>query len=215
MKNIILIGVPGSGKGTQAEKLIQSHNFNKVVLGDILRECRKDKNHKFYTQINSLMDQGVLLPNDLVNQVAEEFVRNIGNKNGFLFDGYPRSVEQAEFVDNILKNNFNTSISCVVFLDISMESVISRLQNRYICSKCGFVYNKLTHNTEKNGVCDKCGHTEFTTRVDDSDINVIKTRFDEFLKKTMPVIDYYKGKILKIDATQSPEDVYQNIIQQI
>ncbi len=218
MKNIVLIGAPGCGKGTQGDILKHDFGLLKIALGDILREYRIDKTNEFSSQIDALMDSGKLLPNDLVNAVAKDFiVKNAKNVQGLLFDGYPRSVNQAEFVDKILKDELDTEISIVVMLDLSLDYLIDRLQNRYTCKKCGAIYNKKTNPTKIEGVCDKCQSSDFSIRADDGELSIIKTRFEEFNEKTMPVISYYEAqkKLVKVNAALGVDEVYKAIVSAI
>lgn len=148
MMNIILFGAPGCGKGTQSSILAKKFNLLQVTLGDILRKYRNEKDSPFSEEISKSLDSGKLLPDDLVNKVAHDFsVNNASNYSGILFDGYPRSINQAEFVDQMLKNDFNSSLTSAIFMEIAFEDVAQRLQNRYMCKKCGEIYNKMSKNT--------------------------------------------------------------------
>jgi len=215
MKNIVLIGAPGSGKGTQGDFLKNEFNLHKIALGDILRLYRKNKEGHLSEKINELLDSGKLLPDEIVNAVAEDFIKkNIQNYNSLMFDGYPRSVCQAKFLDEMLAKS-NTKIDTVIMLDIKLESLIERLQNRYTCVKCGAIYNRKTHKTKIKDICDECGSSEFIIRKDDGEISVIQTRFIEFQEKTIPVIEYYKkqNKLISINALGEIEDVNITIMK--
>jgi adenylate kinase len=213
MKSIILLGIAGCGKGTQSDLIKKNLGFLKVSAGDILRDIRKNPDHKFYKEINDTIDSGKLLTDNTVNQSVYDFV--ISNKhqyNGLLFDGYPRSEGQAEFV-NLMLSEMNIELSSVILLDIKKEFLIDRLQNRFTCSNCGEIYNKINKNPKESEICDICGGNKFTHRSDDSDIDAIHQRFEEFFNKTSHVIDFYKKKnILSIiDASQSIDQVYIDI----
>lgn len=212
-KNIILIGAPGSGKGTQGDILKEDFNLLKVAPGDILREYRKDKSKPLTRKIDELLDQGKLLPDEIVNQVTEDYIKiNYNGYNGIMFDGYPRSLGQAEFCQELLLK-MGMKLSFAVLFNIKPSALIDRLVNRFLCKGCGEIYNKISKKPKIDGICDVCGHKEFTTRTDDSDENVIKTRFSEFEQKTSPVIAYYKTKkILKIiDADRDMFAIYNDL----
>jgi adenylate kinase len=214
MKSIILLGIAGCGKGTQSDLIKKNLGFLKISAGDILRDIRKNPNHKFYKEINDTIDSGKLLTDNTVNQSVHDFI--ISNKNqysGLLFDGYPRSQGQAEFV-NLMLSEMNIELSSVILLDIKKEFLIDRLQNRFTCSDCGEIYNKINKNPKKDGVCDVCGSTNFAHRNDDNDINAIHQRFEEFYNKTSSVIDFYKKQniLSVIDASLSINQVYIDIL---
>lgn len=218
MKNIVLIGAPGSGKGTQGEMLKTELNLTKIALGDILRDYRSDKSNPFSSRINETMDSGKLLPSDLVNEIAKDYIlQNASKSNGFLLDGYPRKIDQAEFVDSIFQNDLQSKIQIAIMLEVSLNDLVDRLKYRQTCKKCGATYNTKTLPTKINGVCDHCGSSEFSTRKDDSEEQIIKTRFEEFTLSTMPVVEYYQSrrKLVKINANQAVENVYREIIDLI
>jgi adenylate kinase len=218
MKNIVLMGAPGSGKGTQGEMLKMELNLTKIALGDILRDYRSDKSNPFSSRINETMDSGKLLPSDLVNEIAKDYIlQNASKSNGFLLDGYPRKIDQAEFVDSIFQNDLQSEIQIAIMLEVSLNDLVDRLKYRQTCKKCGATYNTETLPTKINGVCDHCGSSEFSTRKDDSEEQIIKTRFEEFTLSTMPVVEYYqsRGKLVKINANQAVENVYREIIDLI
>ncbi|QED23087.1 adenylate kinase family protein [Candidatus Deianiraea vastatrix] len=215
--NVVLIGAPGTGKGTQGDLLKVDFNLLKISLGDILREYRKDEQNPLSQQINSLLDTGKLLPDEVINKVAQDFVeKHTPHLRGLMFDGYPRSIGQAEFLDKMLLEK-GEKIDKAIMLDVKLDDLISRLQNRYTCKGCGAIYNSKTNATSVEGVCDVCGGLDFSIRKDDGEIGVIQTRFEEFHAKTMPVIGYYEnqGKLEKIDAKGDIEKVYSDIIKAV
>ena len=191
MSNIVFLGPPGCGKGTQGDFLVYNANYFKVSLGDVLRNYRQDSTKLHHKEINELMDTGKLLPDSIVNSVAEDYVLDHKNEQNFLMDGYPRSLNQAEYLDKIFAK-INQNINFAIFFDISLDTLVGRLQNRFMCKKCGAIYNKITQKPKIEGKCDICNSEDFTFRKDDEAIDVIKTRFEEYNLITKPVLDYYK-----------------------
>lgn len=217
MNNIVLIGAPGSGKGTQGEKLKLELNLLRVSPGDILRAKRSDTSSELGRRINEMLDSGKLLSSEIINKITFEYIKeNISSYSGLLFDGYPRMIEQATYLDENIKL-YNSQVNKALFLEVSLDSLMDRLTHRYMCKKCGAIYNHKTHNTRVDGVCDSCGSSEFSTRKDDSEIDIIKTRFNEFNEKTQPVIDYYQNqeKLITINASGDINTIYQNILNAI
>lgn len=213
-QNIVLIGAPGCGKGTQCDILKTKLNLLKVSPGDILREYKKDNTRPLFGIVNELLNSGKLLPDEIINQITEEFVINNATQyNGILFDGYPRSVGQAEYLDTILNKN-GEKLNIAIMFDIRLDNLINRIRNRYMCAECGAIYNHISRKTAIDGVCDECGAKEFITRVDDGEESIIRTRFDEFSTKTMPVITFYQkyGKLKIIDSDKAVDLVHNDII---
>ncbi len=214
-RNVILIGAPGSGKGTQCDLLKTSLNMLKVAPGDILREYRKDSSKPFYVEINTFLDSGRLLPDDIINNITEDFIKkSFANFHGLLIDGYPRSVAQASHLEKILLE-LNTELNHIILLEIKLEDLIERLQNRYMCAKCGAIYNHHTKKTKVDGECDECGSVDFITRSDDGEEAVIRTRFAEFMSKTAPVIEHYQsqGRLKIVNAKADISIVHKDVLQ--
>jgi len=185
--NIILFGSPGSGKGTQAVLLADFLGIRKISLGDILREEVK-KGSNLGEEIKSYMERGALVSDELVSRVVEENI----DKRGFLLDGYPRNLNQAEKLDEILNKN-NSDIDSVIYLDIDEQAIVGRLSKRRICKSCGANYS-LTNKPAKNkSICDKCGGV-LTQRSDD-DPEVIKSRWQVFSQEVDKILNFYQKKI--------------------
>jgi adenylate kinase len=202
--NIVLIGAAGSGKGTQGDILKEKYNLLKMSAGDVLREYRSNPKNKHATIVNEYLNKGELLPIDLTNAIIEDYLnQNISKYNGVIFDGYPRHELQAKFLDEYLKKT-NQVLDAVIYVDMKPEDLLARLQNRFSCAKCGEIYNKVAKPTTVAGVCDKCGHTHFVIREDDSDINAINRRFEIFHQETSKVLEGYtkKGLVHRFDANQ-------------
>lgn len=175
--NLMLLGAPGSGKGTQIDFLIKE-GYTKISTSDLLRKT-EDKN------IKKIMDKGSLVPDKIVLKLIEQELSNFDFKEGFVFDGFPRTLNQAK--------KLKQKIDAVIEIDISINEIIKRLSGRYICSNCGTTYNKNFNNPKKKGVCDVCGSTKFKTRSDDNP-NIIKKRLKTYQKESKNIIKYYKNK---------------------
>lgn len=211
--NIILMGPAGSGKGTAGDAVKDTYGLLKMSAGDVLREYRKDEKNKYAKTVNEYLNAGKLVPVEIANAIIEDFLdKNIKNYKGVIFDGFPRSEEQAIFLDEYLKKT-NQTLDAVVYLKMSPEELVERLKNRYSCAKCGEIYNKVGKKTKKEGVCDVCGHTHFVYREDDADINAIYTRFEIFENETKKVIQEYeaRGLVHKIQANSGMEAVKKNL----
>jgi len=202
---MVLFGAPGSGKGTQAKELSEHYNINKISLGDILREEVK-KNSPLGNTVKGYMERGVLVPDDVVAKVIEE---NIGGES-FILDGYPRNLNQAMYLDNILSKK-NTALDVALYLDVDSQTIIKRLQMRRVCPKCGANYHLINMPPKKEGICDLCG-VELVQRRDDNP-QVIKERINVFLKESKPLLDFYRDKniLMNIDARNDKDKVLNEI----
>ncbi|MFP4135424.1 MAG: adenylate kinase [Candidatus Acetothermia bacterium] len=199
--NLVLLGGPGAGKGTQAEKLVGSRGLNHLATGDILREeVRRET--ELGRQAKEYMDRGDLVPDELVVDMVE---KKLDKEKGYLFDGFPRTVDQAEALEGVLE------LDLVLYIRIDREEAVRRLSARRVCSDCGKIYNKNFKQPEKEGICDECGGELYQR--DDDKPEVIRDRFETFLDETSPLIDYYDERKLlaEIDGEQNPDEVYAEI----
>jgi len=200
--NIILFGPPGSGKGTQGDKIVKNFSLHKVSTGDLLREeIKKDTN--LGNKIKSIIDKGLLVSDDIINALV---IKNFSDKkfyNRLVFDGYPRNLEQAKNLDSSLKKH-KQKISCVLSLNIEKKFITKRILGRQTCTKCGLIFNEyFIPATSKNHSCDP----KFLNKRTDDNEKVIINRFETYLNKTLPILDYYKEQnllhhingLLKID----------------
>jgi adenylate kinase len=209
MKNVVFIGPPGCGKGTQASALIEQYGYIKVSTGDLLRDIAK-RNDTFGSKIKSLLERGILVSDEIVNDLISNFYRENKDKEGVIFDGYPRSISQAKSLDLML-NHYNAAIDVVFYFDIAEEFLVKRITGRYTCTNCGAIYNQFFSNTKVQGECDMCHSKSFNRRTDDTEV-VIKERLKIYNESTAPLLEYYKDKITKIDAAQSVELVSKIIV---
>ena len=208
--NVILLGAPGAGKGTQAVRLAEKYNIPHISTGDIFRS-----NIKGQTPIGivakSYIDKGQLVPDEVTIQIVKERLEMDDCKNGYLLDGFPRTIAQAEAFDEMLKE-LNIKLDVVVNIDVKDDVIISRIINRRLCPSCGRGYNLVTLKPKIEGVCDDCG-TPLYQRKDDNE-ETIKSRLEVYNKQTKPLIEYYEKQnlLLQIDGAGEISEVAKKII---
>ena len=185
--NIILFGPPGAGKGTQADNIVKSFNLHKVSTGDLLRD-EVQKNSDLGSKIKSLMDKGSFVPDDIINDLIVKILSNSEFYNRLVFDGYPRNLNQAKKL-NLLLEKYNQKISCVLCLNVDKEIIVKRILGRQTCRKCKLTFNEYFNpSTKKNHICDP---KFLEKRSDDNEVTIVN-RFDNYLNKTLPILDFYK-----------------------
>lgn len=205
---IILLGPPGSGKGTYASRLTVKLGVPHISTGDIVRAEIKAQT-RLGKRIKEYSDRGELVPDDVITNLLEKRLGKSDCKEGFILDGYPRTIAQAEALEGI------TKINLVINLNVPDDIIIKRLSNRLVCRKCGAIYNRLTLPPKIDNVCDKCGG-ELYTREDDQP-EVVQRRLDVYRKQTAPLMEYYKRKNLLRDVycndlRTPPEVIVEKII---
>jgi len=207
---IVLFGPPGSGKGTQAKALMDKLSVPQLSTGDMLREAIS-QGKPIGVKAKGLMDMGQLVPDALIIDLIQEKMKAPDCKNGFLLDGFPRTVSQAVALDQMLKKQ-SRKIDHVISFQVPKDKLVKRLTGRLVCSACGTSYHELTKPVTKQGVCDKCGG-KLIKRKDD-EANVVEARLDTFQEETMPVEGYYQkqGMLRTIDATGSEREVSDKIM---
>lgn len=213
-KELIFLGPPACGKGTQTAKLSEHLGLPHVDTGSLLRAEIKNETENGKIA-KSYIDKGQLVPVSLVANIIKNRLAQEDCKNGYILDGYPRSVEQADLLEEInadIDGSAEAQIKAIYF-DLNQEILISRIVNRRSCPKCGEIYNIKFKPTKVEGICDKCG-AELTQRKDDNE-ETAKARFDTYFKETAPLIDYYKNKgVLKsIDAEGSIDEVWERLLK--
>lgn len=194
---IILLGLPGSGKGTQGKRLANSLNISHISTGDILRKMA-DGNDKEAKSLNDYMSHGKLIPDDLMNKVVAKYLSTVVN-NSCLLDGYPRNLLQAEFLSTVIDNR---QIQ-VIYFNIEDDVALARISGRFICKDCGKIYNDFNLNPKVHNICDVCGSMQFIRRLDDA-TDTVSCRIKEYHLETYPLIDYYikQGNLHSIDANK-------------
>ncbi|MBD3273948.1 MAG: adenylate kinase [Candidatus Marinimicrobia bacterium] len=210
---LILLGPPGVGKGTQAKLLSQHYDIPQISTGDLLREAVSEGT-ELGKQAKKYMDQGDLVPDDVILGMVEETLQSDKCSDGFILDGFPRTVPQAEGLTAIMKK-LDIQLDGVVSLEVDDQIVIDRLSARRTCVDCGAIYNVRTNPPEEEGVCDKCGG-ELILR-DDDQPETIKNRLDVYKKQTEPLVDYYdnKGLLVSIDGSKGIDEIQNEIKEKL
>lgn len=217
-RNIIMMGPPGSGKGTQSSLLSEKLKVRAISTGDLLREAGK-AGTKLGLKAQKLIDKGKFVPDDIIVKIVREELKKAEYANGYVLDGFPRTVSQAKALDKMLDSRsfrkFGMQIDLVLLLQVPDDYVIERIIGRSQCAKCGTLYHERFKQPRVFGVCDTCGGKEFTRRADDTYETVIQ-RLKTYRQVTAPVIPYYekKGLLKCVDGT-GPIDVVSEKIRKI
>ena len=197
---ILLLGAPGAGKGTQSKKLAEEYDLEHVTTGDALR-ANKDMETEYGTP-RSFMEAGELVPDPVVNEIVESA---LADADGFVLDGYPRNLEQAEYLSEI------TDLDAVVYLDVDEDVLVDRLTGRRVCEECGANYHVDFQPPEEEGVCDECGG-ELIQREDDQE-DTARERLEVYRENTEPVIEHFRdeGVLVEVDGEGTPDEVFDEI----
>ncbi len=208
---LVLLGPPGAGKGTQAKMLVAHYQIPQISTGDILRQAVKDGT-ALGKEAKTYMDQGTLVPDDLIVNLIRERIKADDCRNGYIFDGFPRTVAQAEALDAML-DELSTSLDAVISIEVPEEEVVKRLSGRRTCKNCGALYHVIYNPSAKEGVCDKCGG-ELYQRDDDNEAT-IRQRLAVYTEQTEPLIAYYtkKGILKPVPGTGKPEEIFAAILK--
>lgn len=209
---IIFLGAPGSGKGTQSQIISEHYNIPVLSTGVILRAEIATRS-ALGLQVQDIMDAGQLVSDEIMIQIISQRLTHADVKNGFILDGFPRTVRQAEELSRILFEIFGDSSIAVVNLAVPEAELLLRFAGRFSCISCGTNYHRVYKKTEVDGVCDKCGSKEFSIRKDDSE-DAVKVRLEFYNTKTAPLVEYYKriNQLIEVDGTKSIADIAQSII---
>lgn len=211
MLRTILLGPPGAGKGTQAVKIVEKYSIPHISTGDIFRENIKNET-ELGNRAKAYMDRGELVPDELVVEIATDRLTKDDCKNGFLLDGFPRTIFQAEKLDEFLTQR-GEKIDKVINIDVEKDALVKRITGRRVCKSCGASYHVVNIPPKKDGVCDLCSG-ELIQRADDTEETVLN-RIDVYNKQTKPLVDYYDkaGVIINIDGNKDLDDVLADIVK--
>lgn len=208
--NILIMGGPGAGKGTMSAKIVEKYQVNHISTGNIFRSEIKNET-ELGLQAKSYTEKGLLVPDEVTNPMVKSFLEKLDNKNGYLLDGYPRTLDQAKAFDELTVGS-DLAVEKVIALDLDFEVLKDRITGRRICKNCEEIYHIKNHPSKVEGVCDKCGG-ELYQRKDDT-VESLQVRLGEYSKSTEPVLAYYeeKGLLTRINADQPIEAVWQHVM---
>ncbi len=204
---LVFLGPPGAGKGTQAQRISKKFGLKWISIGDMLRQAIKN-NTDIGKQAEKYVKNGELVPDEIILKLLEQILNNLNT--GFILDGFPRNVPQAEKLDKMLKRK-SLTLDGVVFIDVPDEEIIKRLTARRICPNCNAVFNMIYNPPKNDEKCDFCG-TPLIKRDDDTP-EIIQKRLDVYRNQTAPLLDFYqsKGILIKIDGTGTPDEITKRI----
>ncbi len=204
--NLVFLGPPGCGKGTQAQILMRERGLVQLSTGEMLRAATASGS-EFGQQVKAIMDAGQLVPDDVMIKIIDQRLDEPDTAKGFILDGFPRTVAQAEELDKMLARK-NRRLDAVLAFEVDEGALVERISGRFTCAKCGAGYHDKFRRTKQDGVCDVCGGTEFTRRTDDRAENV-RERLDVYRRQTAPILPYYenKGLVRHIDGMAEVEAV--------
>jgi adenylate kinase len=208
---IIMLGAPGAGKGTQAKKIAEKYGIPHISTGDIFRANIKNGT-ELGKKAKTYMDQGALVPDELVVDLVVDRVGQDDAKNGYVLDGFPRTIPQAEALDKAL-SAINDKVDYAINVEVPDENIINRMSGRRACVDCGGTYHIKYNPTKKEGICDACGGKLILR--DDDQPETVKNRLKVYHDQTQPLIDYYskQGIMKEVDGTVDMEDVFQAIVK--
>jgi adenylate kinase len=208
--NIILLGPPGAGKGTQAHRLVEEHGMRQLSTGDMLRAAVKAQT-PVGLKAKEVMDRGELVSDEIVSDLIDAELEAMPAETGAIFDGYPRTRAQAEALEKLLAKH-GRKLDRVVELQVDEDALVDRITGRFTCAVCGAGYHDRHKTPEKEGVCDKCGSTEFKRRPDDNE-ETVRHRMQVYRSETAPILPFYeeRGIVARVDGMASIEDVTDSI----
>ncbi len=204
--NIILLGPPGAGKGTQSAGLVERHGMKQLSTGDMLRAAVK-AGTEVGKMADEIMKAGKLFPDELMAQILDEYMAQIPAETGIIFDGYPRTEPQAELLDGLLDKH-GRSLDHVIELAVDEDALVERITGRFSCANCGALYHDTANPTSQEGVCDACGHTEFKRRPDDNE-ETVRKRMGVYRAETAPILPGYeaRGIVSRVDGMAGIDEV--------
>ena len=208
--NILLMGLPGAGKGTQAEKIVATYGIPHISTGDMFRAAMQQQT-ELGLKAKSFMDKGELVPDEVTNGIVKERLQQADTEKGFLLDGFPRTQAQAEALDKIMQD-LNRSIDAVINIEVNPEILMQRLTGRIICRNCGSTYHKTNNPPKVEGTCDRCGSHDFYQRKDDKP-ETVENRIQINIEQSKPILNYYKAKgiLRNVDGESGIDNLFQTI----
>ena len=208
--NIILMGLPGAGKGTQAEKIVATYGIPHISTGDMFRAAMQQQT-ELGLKAKSFMDKGELVPDEVTHGIVKERLQQADTEKGFLLDGFPRTQAQAEALDKIMQD-LNRSIDAVINIEVNPEILMQRLTGRIICRNCGSTYHKTNNPPKVEGTCDRCGSHDFYQREDDKP-ETVENRIQINIEQSKPILNYYKAKgiLRNVDGESGIDNLFQTI----
>ena len=208
--NLILLGPPGAGKGTQAKRLEQKHGLVQLATGDMLRAATASGT-ELGRRVKAVMDAGHLVSDDIIIDMIAERIAQPDCARGFILDGFPRTVPQAEALDAMLAER-GQKLDHVILMEVDEAALVDRLSGRFTCGNCGASYHDRNHRPRVDGVCDVCGSTNFVRRPDDR-AEALETRFEAYRNQTAPILPYYRarGVLRTIDGMAEIDEVTRQI----
>ena len=207
---LILLGPPGAGKGTQAMRIVEKLGIVQLSTGDMLRAAVKSGS-ELGLKTKAIMESGKLVPDEIMIDMIKDRIAEADCKNGFILDGFPRTLAQAEALD-VMLGKLGKSLDAVVEIQVNDDVLVKRIAGRFTCGKCGEGYNKELKPLKKEGVCDKCGANDFKFRDDDQE-SIVASRLKAYHGQTAPLIPYYKEKaiLFSVDGMKNIDDVTADI----
>ncbi|MFD1901649.1 adenylate kinase [Enterococcus termitis] len=208
--NLILMGLPGAGKGTQAEKIVDTYGIPHISTGDMFRAAMKNET-ALGLEAKSYIDKGALVPDDVTNGIVKERLAEPDTDKGFLLDGFPRTLDQAEALNKMLQE-LNKKIDAVIDIHVEEDVLVDRLAGSFICRTCGATYHKIFNPPAVEGTCDRCGGHDFYQREDDKP-ETVKNRLAVNIKSSAPILEFYKAEnvLHTIDGNREIDTVFSEV----